>query len=66
MPLLLRLQELQGKGDEGWGKKCLCIVFRQTTEKIANVLLFLFLGFFFCFFFARSSTNKLLLLPDTF
>ena len=40
MPLLLRLQELLGKGDEGWGEKCLCIVFRQTTEKIANVWIF--------------------------
>ena len=31
MPLLLRLQELQGKGDGLW-KKCLCIVFWLTRR----------------------------------
>ena len=32
MPLL---QELQEKGDGGWGEKCLCIVF-LTDQKVAS------------------------------
>ena len=32
MPLL---QELQGKGDGGWGKKCFCIIF-LTDQKVAS------------------------------
>ena len=36
MPLLLCLQKLQGKGDGGWGKKCLCVVFCLTRRKLVS------------------------------
>ena len=35
MPPLLQLQKLPGKGDGGWTKKCLCVVF-LADQKIAS------------------------------
>ena len=32
MPALLQLRKLPGKGDGGWGKKCLCVVFWLTRR----------------------------------
>ena len=59
MPILLRLQELQGKGDGGWGKKVSLHRF-LADQKIANAWRK------FAYWHPLALAASSCLLPDTF